>query len=50
MIFYVMKCLKVGDLGAEIKNYFFLFGPDTSHFIFARVCALVQCSVATILV
>ncbi len=39
--FYVMKCLKVGDLEAEIKNYYFLkFGPDTYHFIFASVGAV----------
>ncbi len=37
--FYVMKCLHVGDLGAEIKH-FFLFGPDMYHFIFASVCTV----------
>ncbi len=45
--FYFMKCLKVGDLAAEIKNIFFLFGPDTYHFIFLSIL-YVQCTLATI--
>jgi hypothetical protein len=38
--FYDIKSLLVGDLRAEIKNYFFFNVGQWYHFIFASVCAV----------
>ncbi len=47
--FYVIKSLRVGDLRAEIKNNFFLCGPDTRTYrTILSLLAYAQCTLATI--